>query len=77
MGCSTTGPRQSVHGSGAWRFSDRVTLRGGARWEQYDITSFWDDNVPASLPEGRNLFLGDVVDDYTAHIFGISVQLRF
>lgn len=68
---------QAVHATVAWHFTDRVTLRGGYRWEKYDITNFRDDNVPASLSDGRNLYLGDSVGDYTAHIFGISAVIRF
>ena len=68
---------QAVEASLAWHASDLLTVRGGYRFEDYDVTKFRDENVPASLSDGTNLFLGDLVGGYTAHILGISTVLTF
>lgn len=66
-----------------WHFTERVTLRAGYRWEDYEIDNFDDDFVPATLvtpgpPSSQDsLLLGDVVDDYTANIFAISAVVEF
>ncbi len=68
---------QAAHATVSWHFTDRVTLRAGYRWEKYDITNIRDDNVPTALFVGGNLYLGDVINDYTANIFGISAVVEF
>lgn len=73
---------QALYGTLAFYFSEDVTVQAGYRFEDYDIKNFRDDNVPNTLVEGFgagrfNLYLGDVVDNYTAHIFQITASLRF
>jgi outer membrane receptor protein involved in Fe transport len=68
---------QAAYATVSWHFTDRVTLRAGYRWEDYDIKNIRDDNVPSGLVAGGNLFLGDVINDYTANIFGISAVVEF
>lgn len=68
---------QSVSGSLAWHFTDRVTFGVGYRYEDYSIDNFRDDNIPVTLTDGSNVFLGDVVGDYHAHIVEMAATLRF
>jgi MtrB/PioB family decaheme-associated outer membrane protein len=68
---------QAAYTTVSWHFTDRVTLRAGYRWESYHIKQFRDDRVPTGLVAGGNLFLGDVVGDYRANIFGISAVVEF
>jgi MtrB/PioB family decaheme-associated outer membrane protein len=69
---------QAVSSTVSWHFSDRVTLRGGYRFEKYDVSDFRQNNIPSSLVDSNgNLYLGDVAGDYTAHIFQIGAVLRF
>ena len=68
---------QAAYTTVSWHFTDQVTLRAGYRWESYDIAQFRDDRVPTGLVAGGNLFLGDVVEDYKANIFGISAIVEF
>jgi MtrB/PioB family decaheme-associated outer membrane protein len=60
----------------SWRFADNVTLRAGYRYEDYNIKDFRDDNIPR-FTDGANVYLGDIVRDYQAHVVELSAALRF
>jgi MtrB/PioB family decaheme-associated outer membrane protein len=71
---------QTVYTELGWHVTEQVTLKGGYRFEDYSVDNFRDDNVPASLsdaPGSSNLYLGDVLGDYTAHVFMAGAEISF
>jgi hypothetical protein len=68
--------------------NESLTLRGGYRFERFDLTDFRIDdldpfeefsNVSGSgvVSPSRDVFLGQRIDDYEAHIFVLSMIYRF
>ncbi len=68
---------QAVSATLGFHFTESVTLQAGYRYEDYDIDDFRDDQIPAALTDGTNLYLGDVIRDYQAHILAMSAVIRF
>ncbi len=69
---------QAVSATLSWKFREDITLRAGYRYEDYNIDNFRDELIPASLVDARNdLYLGDVIGSYQAHVFIMSAALRF
>lgn len=70
------------------RLDEHWTLVGGYRYEKLDIKNFKLDDLDPFEPNSNvngsgvvspstDLFLGHAVEDYSAHIFMLSVQLEF
>ncbi len=72
---------QAVSANVSWHFSESVTVRSGYRFEDYNINNFRFNNIPrladGAPTDGRNIYLGDVFGDYTAHVFLMSAVLSF
>lgn len=72
---------QAVSATVSWKFNENVTVRSGYRFEDYNINNFRFNNIPrladGAPTDGRNIYLGDVFGDYTAHVFIMSAVLRF
>lgn len=71
-----------------YRVSDRWTLKGGWRWEKFATQNYKLDDLdpfePTSNISGsgvispsNDIFLGNRIGDYDAHIFMLSVELSF
>ena len=71
-----------------YRVNDRWTLKGGWRWEKFQTTNFKLDDLDPFEPRSNingsgmispstDIFLGNRLGDYDAHLFMLSVEFNF
>lgn len=71
-----------------YHLNERWTLKGGWRWEKFATTNFKLDDLDPFEPRSNingsgmispstDIFLGNRVGDYSAHIFMLAVEMRF
>ncbi len=79
---------QNVHASRSYHVNERLTVKGAYVFEKFDLTDFRIDDLdpfePLSNVNGsgvvsasRDVFLGDRIEDYKAHVFALSLIYRF
>lgn len=72
----------------SYRLLERVTLTGEYRWELFDLQNFKTESLNPFMPDSNvngsgvvspstDVFLGDRVEDYSAHVFALSISYRF
>lgn len=61
-------------GSASLRVSDRLKLRAQYRFEDFEVEDFRTDDL-GPFRGGNDIYLGDSIDDYRAHILVMSVAL--
>jgi MtrB/PioB family decaheme-associated outer membrane protein len=65
----------------SWNALENVTLRTQYRFEDYHLNDFRIDNlapfIPTSNTNSRDIFLGQRIDDYSAHLIGFGAVYRF
>jgi MtrB/PioB family decaheme-associated outer membrane protein len=79
---------QSFQAVARYRVNERWTLKGGWRWEKFATTNFKLDDLDPFEPRSNingsgvispstDVFLGNRVGDYDAHLFMLSVEFNF
>ncbi len=79
---------QNAHASLSYHVNEKLTVKGAYVFEKFDLTDFKIDDLdpyePSSNVNGsgvvspsRDVFLGDRIEDYKAHIFALSLIYRF
>jgi hypothetical protein len=69
--------KETLHvwtGSAALRVNDRLKLRAQYRYEDFEIRDFRTDDL-GPFRGGNDIYLGNSIDDYEAHVFVLSAAL--
>jgi MtrB/PioB family decaheme-associated outer membrane protein len=65
----------------SWKVQEHVTLRAQYRFEDYELNDFRVDSlapfIPTSNTSSRDIWLGNSISSYTAHIMAFGVSYRF
>jgi opacity protein-like surface antigen len=65
----------------SWNVLESLTLYTQYRFEDYRLDDFRIDDLQPFMPttntNSRDIFLGQRIDDYTAHLIGFGVRYRF
>jgi hypothetical protein len=79
---------QSAHASLSYHMNEKLTVKGAYVFEKFDLTDFKIDDLDPFMPNSnvngsgvvspsRDVFLGDRIEDYKAHVFALSLIYRF
>jgi MtrB/PioB family decaheme-associated outer membrane protein len=79
---------QSAHASLSYHMNEKLTVKGAYVFEKFDLADFKIDDLDPFMPNSnvngsgvvspsRDVFLGDRIEDYKAHVFALSLIYRF
>jgi MtrB/PioB family decaheme-associated outer membrane protein len=79
---------QNLHAVLRYHVNEKLTVKGAYVFEKFDLTNFKIDDLDPFMPSSnvngsgvvspsRDVFLGNRIEDYKAHVFALSLLYRF